>query len=246
MMTPLQQCCSFRWCSTSRVRTCCSSTTPTLASMRRMRRAIRRSGFPPGRSVAWACSPRRGATTRTPPRTSAPGATVFGLAAMDCWIKQFAKPSFQEDDPARSADKATVNACLSYHGALAVSSYLRTRLAGRQRELERMVAAWRDYAVMLQNLGRLAEAEQATLRAIEADESAPDLHLMLAYQRFFQERQADALLLQAVQRPERRRLPRACRTGRQRTAPRREAVSDTAPRSRACRFPCRPWCWSRP
>jgi hypothetical protein len=57
-----------------------------------------------------------------------PGGEVFGLAAMDLWIRQAKKPQFQEDDPAASVWNAGRCALYSYEGANRVSSYLRRRM----------------------------------------------------------------------------------------------------------------------
>jgi RNA polymerase sigma factor (sigma-70 family) len=57
-----------------------------------------------------------------------PGWVVHGIAAMDLWMAQMSKPSFQEDDPASSAGNAGVNANVSTHGAEVASEYLRRRM----------------------------------------------------------------------------------------------------------------------
>lgn len=57
-----------------------------------------------------------------------PGWVVYGLQAMDMWIAQMSKPSFQEDSPASSAGNAGINADASAQGAEVAAEYLRQRM----------------------------------------------------------------------------------------------------------------------
>jgi hypothetical protein len=57
-----------------------------------------------------------------------PGSEMFGLAAMDWWIRQAQKPQFQEDDAAASVWNASRAALYAYEGANRVSSCLRRRM----------------------------------------------------------------------------------------------------------------------
>ena len=57
-----------------------------------------------------------------------PGEEIYGLAAMDWWIKEIRKPQFQQDDSAASVWNASRCAVYSYAGANRVASYLRRRM----------------------------------------------------------------------------------------------------------------------
>jgi hypothetical protein len=54
-----------------------------------------------------------------------PGRAVFGLHAMDTWVAQMRKPSFQEDDAHASRGNARLNAVHTREGANAAAHYLR-------------------------------------------------------------------------------------------------------------------------
>ena len=58
-----------------------------------------------------------------------PGNVVYGLKAMDLWIADMKKPSFQPGDPASSLGNAACCALYTSEGARDVCSYLRRRLA---------------------------------------------------------------------------------------------------------------------
>lgn len=91
-----------------------------------------------------------------------PGSEIFGLAAMDLWIRQVEKPQFQEDDPAASVWNASRSALYSYEGANRVSSYLRRRMRTfppKPRHLLETVAKRYDHIAQL--LAPFALSEEA-------------------------------------------------------------------------------------
>jgi hypothetical protein len=105
-----------------------------------------------------------------------PGSEIFGLAAMDWWIRQAQKPQFQEDDPAASVWNASRAALYSYEGANRVSSYLRRRMKTFPEAARRHLAsAAKRYDRIAQILAPFALSEEA-YAAIMGDAAKLKVH----------------------------------------------------------------------